>query len=143
MNLVLLLCLFLASFSPAVSPDDVLGTWLTAGDDPAQVSIYKLNGKYHGKITWLKFPTEDGKPRTDKNNPDALARNKPVIGLVIVKDFVWDGGAGKWNDGNVYDPKSGNTYSGYLHLESADRLKLRGYIGITLVGRTEYWTRVK
>jgi uncharacterized protein (DUF2147 family) len=57
-----------------------------------------------------------------------------------VWDFVYDG-EGVWEDGDIYDPKSGKTYSCYMKLQSMDKLKVRGYIGISLIGRTTYWTR--
>lgn len=143
MHLLLAFVVWAATLQSSVHPDDVLGTWLTAGDDAARVSIYKAGSKYYGKIIWLKIPLEDGKPRVDKNNSDAARRNDPVIGLVLVKEFTWDADGEEWNSGTVYDPKSGNTYSGYMKLVDRDKLKLRGFIGISLIGRTEYWTRVR
>jgi uncharacterized protein (DUF2147 family) len=143
MHLLIALVVWAASWQSTVHPDDVLGTWLTAGDDAAKVSIYKVGSKYYGKIIWLKIPLEEGKSRVDKNNSDAARRNDPVIGLVLVNEFTWDADDEEWNSGTVYDPKSGNTYSGYLKLVNPDKLKLRGYIGISLIGRTEYWARVR
>lgn len=142
MHYLLLFSLLLPAIHAPIRQDDVVGTWLTAGDDAAKVSIYKSGGKYYGKIISLQIPTEDGRPRVDKNNDDPAHRNDPVIGMVLVKDFVWDEEDEEWNSGTVYDPKSGNTYSGYMKLVDKNKLKLRGYIGISLIGRTEYWQRV-
>jgi len=119
--------------------DDIIGTWLTTGKEPAKIQIYKSGEKFYGKIIWLQFPTENGKPKTDSNNPDKSKRNTPVIGLVILTDFKFDGE--EWKDGNIYDPESGNTYSSYLYLKDRKTLKVRGYIGASLFGRTETWTR--
>jgi len=144
MNLlfIFLLALF-AGKNTASPPDNIEGTWLTAGDDAAKVSIYRTGNKYYGKIIWLEIPTENGKARVDEHNPDASKRNDPAIGMLIVKDFVWNEEEKHFDSGTVYDPKSGSTYSGYMELVDENKLKLRGFIVVSWIGRTEYWTRVK
>ena len=77
---------------------------------------------------------------THHNNPDLNLRKKPVLGLEIVKGFAYAGDS-KWVDGKVYDPKNGKTYSGKMTLVSPNQLNLRGFIGISLLGRTTTWTR--
>jgi uncharacterized protein (DUF2147 family) len=121
--------------------DDIIGTWQTAGVEPARIQIYRVGDKYHGKISWLKKPTDNGKVRVDANNPDNTKRNQPIIGLVILKNFKFDGDD-EWVDGTIYDPKNGKTYSCYIYLKTKDILKARGYIGFSMLGRTETWTRV-
>ena len=129
-----------AKLSPP-SGDSILGTWLNQ-EGTAHVLITKSGTNYTGKIVWLKEPVENGKPKTDKNNPDVSRRATPLMGLVILKDFVFDGDDGEWTDGTIYDPKNGKTYSCTMTLEDG-RLNVRGYIGISLIGRTAVWTRVK
>ena len=110
--------------------------------------MFKCGDKYCGKIIWLKEPnypaasTEGtpGTPRLDNHNPDPVNRTRPIFGLQIVKDFVFTGDS-LWKGGTVYDPKAGKTYSGKMTLVSPDVLKLRGFIGISLFGRNETWTR--
>lgn len=89
---------------------------------------------------WLKEPLKDGKPAVDDKNPDETKRARPVLGLVIVRDFVYDGD-NVWTDGKVYDPESGNDYSGKMTLEDPSTLTLRGYVLIPLFGRSETWSR--
>jgi uncharacterized protein (DUF2147 family) len=89
---------------------------------------------------WLKNPNDNGKPKVDKNNPDNSKRNQSVVGLLILKEFKFDGDD-EWEDGDIYDPESGKTYSCYLSLKDKHNLKVRGYVGISLFGRTEVWTR--
>lgn len=123
--------------------DKIIGTWLSEEED-GHVEIYKHGGKYHGKISWIKDPLDEvtRKPKTDKQNPDASRRNRPLMGLVILKDFAYDHRDKEWEDGTIYDPNSGNTYDCYMELISGNKLKIRGYIGVSLIGRTSYWTRV-
>ncbi len=129
-----------------VKADDVVGVWWNKDKD-AHIKIYKENGKYYGKIVWLKNPIDEetGKPKLDKHNDDESLRTRPIMGMLVLKDFVFDGDD-EWEDGQIYDPKSGNTYSCYMEFpdeDNKDRLKIRGYIGISLLGRTDYWERVK
>ena len=119
---------------------DVIGNWLTAGKEPAKIQIFKSGNKFYGKIIWLKNSTDNGKPKVDNNNPDKTKRNNPVIGLVILTGFKFDGND-EWKGGDIYDPESGKTYSSYFYVKDKITLKVRGYVGISLLGRTETWTR--
>jgi len=119
---------------------DIIGFWLTHGERPAKVQVYKMGNQFAGKIVWLQFPEENGKQKMDDNNPDQTKRGKPLVGLVIMNAFTFDNDS-EWSDGKIYDPQNGKTYSCYLSLKNKNTLKVRGYIGISLIGRTEYWTR--
>ena len=123
-----------------IKADDILGVWLTGGKEPAKIQIYKSREKYYGRIIWLKHPTENGKQRTDGNNPDEAKRNNPIIGLEMLTGFRFDGDD-EWKGGDIYDPESGKTYSSYMYLKDKNTLRVRGYVGISLFGRTESWTR--
>lgn len=120
--------------------DDITGVWLTSGNEPAKIQIYRSGEKFYGKIIWLKNPTENGRQRTDSNNPDKARRNSPIIGLVILTGFKFDGDD-EWDGGDIYDPESGKTYNSYMYLKDLNTLKVRGYVGFSLFGRTETWTR--
>ncbi len=123
--------------------NDVTGIWYNEEKD-ARFEIYEDGGEYFAKIVWLEEPIdpETGEPKVDDENPDEDKQNRPLKGLVFMKDFVFEGD-GLWEDGEIYDPKSGKTYDCYIKMESPDKLKVRGYIGISLIGRTSYWTRAK
>jgi uncharacterized protein (DUF2147 family) len=122
--------------------DDIIGTWLTGGKEPAKIQIYKSGEKFYGKIIWLKNPTENGKQRMDGNNPDKTKQSNPIIGLVMLTGFKFDGDD-EWKGGDIYDPESGKKYSSYMYLKDKNTLKVRGYVGLSLFGRTETWTRTK
>lgn len=139
-DFVVALLLFGLSAFGQVKADDLIGVWLTSGKEPAKIQIYRSGEKYYGKIVWLKNPFEGGKSRVDARNPDKSKRTQPIVGLIILKGFEFDGGD-EWEDGNIYDPESGKTYNCYLSLKDKNNLKVRGYIGISLLGRTEWWTR--
>ena len=131
----------------AASHDDILGVWNNEEKD-AKIEIYKCGDKYCGRVIWLKEPNypegskegTPGTPRVDHNNPDPSLRKAPIIGLNIVLDFTSVDGH-TWFGGTVYDPKNGKTYRGKMTLVSQNQLKLRGYVGIPLFGRSTTWTR--
>jgi uncharacterized protein (DUF2147 family) len=117
-----------------------VGLWKT---EDAEIEIYEVDGKLSGKIAALnKQYTSDGIEKTDISNPDPMKRSRPLIGLVFMTGFTPEG-SGRWDHGTVYDPKTGNTYASFLEYHGGDTLKLRGYIGISLIGRTAVWTKVK
>lgn len=126
---------------PVNNPDAVVGVWKT-GEGTAMVRIFKNGEKYQGKIVWLKEPNdpETGKPKVDKNHPDESVRSRPILGLINVWGFVHKG-ENVWDDGNIYDPKNGNTYSCTIKMENPNTIEVRGYIGVSLIGRTDVWTR--
>lgn len=131
-----------SSFSPIPgNADAIVGVWKT-GEGTAMVRIYKNGEKYQGKIVWLKEPNdpETGKPKVDKNHPDEATRTRPILGLINVWGFVFKED-NLWDDGNIYDPKNGNTYSCTIRMENPNTLSVRGYIGVSLIGRTDTWTR--
>jgi len=138
----LLLLITAISFTGfAQNKDAIVGTWVNATGE-AHVNIYKKGEKYFGKIDWLKAPKDEkGKPKTDYKNPDESLRSRPILGMEMLKDFVYDDG--KWTDGKIYDPKSGKTYSCNMNIKDNGQLNMRGYIGISLIGRSETWKRVK
>ncbi|MCY1538126.1 hypothetical protein D9M68_736500 [compost metagenome] len=104
--------------------------------------MFKEGEKFFGKLIWLKEPyNEKGLPKTDIKNPDPKARTRPLLGLELLRDFIFENG--KWTAGKIYDPKSGKTYSCILSLRENGQLNIRGYIGISLLGRSEDWKRVK
>ncbi|WP_410220855.1 DUF2147 domain-containing protein [Pedobacter sp.] len=138
--LFLIICLssFMVS---AQSKDDILGKWINPSGE-GQIEIYKRGDKYFGKLVWLKEPNDEtGKPKKDVKNPKENLRGQSVLGLEILKDFSYENN--KWTGGEIYDPKSGKTYSCNMTLKDHNTLNIRGYIGVSLLGRTESWKRVK
>ena len=131
-------CVFSVSAQKA---DAIAGKWLNASGE-GQVQIYKRANQYFGRLIWLKFPNDaTGKAKSDAHNPDVSLRSRPELGIELLKNFVFNG-ENVYEDGTIYDPKSGKTYSCKMTL-NGDVLKIRGYIGISLFGRSENWTRLK
>lgn len=134
--------LALQGFVRSTTEDQVTGIWVT-GDQEGKIEIFKVGSKFYGKIVWGKDMYEaDGKtPRKDTKNDDPAKRNRPLKGLIILSGFVYRNGG--YEDGTIYDPNNGKTYDCKMKLSGNDRLEIRGYIGLSLFGRTETWTRAK
>ena len=121
-------------------PAAIEGFWLSQNQD-AVIEILPRDGFFYGKIVWLEEPLdESGNPKTDTENPEAGLRERQIIGLEILKEFRQK--KNKWKGGTIYDPETGKTYSCSMKLKE-DRLHIRGFIGISLLGRTEIWTRIE
>lgn len=118
--------LFLAG-EPCVAGEReaVLGYWASKG---SVFSITESGGVLHGRIIALR------KPRPDRKNPDPMLRERPLIGLQVLSDYVFR--RGRWR-GRVYDPGSGSVYRSHMRVDDDGNLRLRGYVGISLLGRTE------
>lgn len=120
----------------------VFGKWKTIDDNTGEaksiIEIYENSGKVYGKIVDILDPTKRNFnciKCTDSN------KNKPLIGLVIIKDLKKDGL--EYNGGKITDPESGKIYKSYIKLLGKDKLEVRGYIGISIIGRSQTWIRVK
>lgn len=135
----ILVCL-LATRLVAFAQDPIERLWYNQ-EKTAKIQVFKAtDGKFYGKIVWLKEPNnEQGKPKTDVNNPKKERQNDPVLGMQILKGFVKDG-AKEYTDGTIYDPKNGKTYSCKIN-NKGNTLDVRGYVGISLLGRTTVWTK--
>jgi len=148
--LSILLLSSLATTAQSKDPNALAGRWL----NEKKIAIIEISrdddGAFSGRIVWMKepeYPADDpkgmaGRPRIDRENPDPALRDRPLLGLVIMRRFVFDG-EDSWSGGRLYDPENGKEYRGRMKLTAPDTLLLRGYVGITLFGRSETWSRVE
>jgi uncharacterized protein (DUF2147 family) len=145
MKKLLLSLLLLLGISGIVSAQTMspLGIW-TNSEKKATFEIYKCGNKLCGKIVSLTVPNDPatGKPKTDSQNPDPKLKSRPRLGLVFMQGFEYDDD-NKWDDGKIYDPESGKTYSCYMKMLNANTMEVKGYIGFSMIGRSQTWTRVK
>ncbi len=137
-----MIILFLVASGQAIGQDAdaIEGKWYNTEKD-AQIEIFSEGSKYYGKVVWLKDPMDNGKPIVDKNNADKSKRNRPILGMRLLNDFEYKNGS--WENGTIYDPKNGKTYSSIIKKKDAKTLEVRGYVGISLIGRTVEWTKAE
>jgi uncharacterized protein (DUF2147 family) len=139
----LLIAAFLSTFiasAQSASRDCILGTWFNEEKD-GKIEIYQTGEKYYGKLIWGKTIFDNnGNSMKDTKNPDDRLKKRDLLNLVILTGFIYNDS--QWEDGKIYDPKSGKTYSAVIKC-NGDILNMRGYIGISLFGRTTVWQRTK
>ena len=114
--------------------EDYLGVWISDNEEE-HFEMYERDGAYYGKIIWVAYSDVDGKSLHDHKNPDPELRKRGIVGMEMLMGFRYKGN-GVFDQGRVYDPGSGNTYKCKVKV-SGNTAKIRGYIGIPLLGRTE------
>lgn len=118
--------------------DKIESYWFNDVKD-AKIQIYKASdGKFYGRIVWLKEPLKNGKPKVDEKNPNKKIQQQQLVGLVILKGFKKDGDS--YTDGTIYDPENGKTYDCKMSYKGKT-LAIRGFIGFSLFGRTTVWEK--
>lgn len=124
-----------------VQSQTVIGKWKTIDDETGEaksiVEVYEQSGKIYGKI--IRILRKEHINDVCSLCPGAN-KNKPILGMVIINGLKKDGD--EYKGGTILDPTTGKTYKCNITLDGVDKLKLRGFIGISLLGRTQYWSRI-
>jgi len=140
-SVVFSLVVFFSMFFNAQS-QSVIGKWKTIDDETGKpksvVEIYEKSGKIYGKVVEIFDANKKNKVCDECSGDD---KNKPILGIMVIKGLRKDGK--EYNDGQILDPNNGKLYKCFITLEENDKLKVRGFIGISLIGRTQYWYRIK
>lgn len=140
LKFTLLLSMVLIAFS--AQSQSVLGKWKTiddaTGDAKSIVEITERDGKIYGKVVQILNPAMKDLKCKDCSGDD---KDKPVLGIEVIKGLKKDGD--KYSDGKILDPSSGKLYKCTVSFDGADKLKVRGYVGISAFGRNQIWHRVK
>jgi uncharacterized protein (DUF2147 family) len=118
-------------------PESILGEWCTQreeGRPPGRVKFVQAqDGTYMGILTW------SADPKKDVNSKDPRLRDRPLVGIVLMWHLKYDDG--EYVDGYVYNPEDGGTYRVKTEVLSPESLKVRGYLGISLLGQSKTWSR--
>ena len=140
--IITLLLTFVGLFVFAQKNADLIGEWCNKKEDVV-ITIFEVNQTISAKITWMKFPNDnDGNPKTDLLNSDESLRKNERVGLMMMTKFSHIAG-NIWDNGTLYIPEKGKTFSGVLRLKDENTLNIRGYIGFSFFERySATWTRV-
>ncbi|WP_419033339.1 DUF2147 domain-containing protein, partial [Dysgonomonas gadei] len=140
LKFILLTGLFISILS--ANAQSVTGKWKTFDDETKEaksiVEITERDGKIYGKVIEILNPAKKNIKCTNCSGAD---KDKPVLGLEILKGLSKDGK--EYSDGKILDPSNGKLYKCIVSLDGNDKLKVRGYVGISAFGRTQNWVRVK
>ena len=142
----------LSAFPASAQTPSVMGTWLTESR-AAHVQVAPCadpaRGPVCGQIVKLLDPKDaDGKPMVpeevvDRRNADPSLRGRKVLGMMMLYDFTKTGDPNSFESGTIYSGENGKTYKAKLGLQADGTLRLRGYVGIPMLGETQIWTRVQ
>jgi len=136
----LLLMFALATFT--AHAQSIVGKWKTTddktGEDKSIIEIYEKDGKIYGKVIEILNPDRKNAKCTECKGAD---KGKPINGITVIKGLSKDGDS--WSDGKILDPNNGKLYKCTIKLNGKDKLDVRGYVGVSLLGRTQTWTRVE
>jgi uncharacterized protein (DUF2147 family) len=123
----------------SVNAQEITGQWETYDDKTqekkAVIEIYQTDNLYYAKIVESFVRGNDA----ICEKCEGAKKNQPIVGLVIIENLKEDGD--EFNGGTILDPENGETYKCYLELINPNKLKVRGFLGISLFGRTQYWRR--
>lgn len=120
--------------------DDITGWWFDQ-TKRAGILIEPCGQQLCGKVGWLREPLDAaGKAKLDANNPDAKLKSRQICQLPMIGSFNKTG-PGEWEDGWIYNPEDGDTYKSRMVLQDDGSLRVRGFIGVPWLGKSQVWTR--
>ncbi len=136
MKILAAFLLIMLSALPAMAADGVEGYWLTE-NKRAVIEIEECDASVCGHIYWII----EGGMQFDEHNDNPELRKTPLCGMKILKDFEKTD-AGEWENGTIYKADDGDIYKANMELQDDGTLRVRGYVGIPLLGKTQIWSRV-
>ncbi|MXV14561.1 DUF2147 domain-containing protein [Hufsiella ginkgonis] len=150
MNFKALVCFILLtrvfdSVQPPVREDRILGKWISAQKNVI-VEVYRKNNDFKAKIVWFDDSDDPSRPmnvRLDHRNPDPVLQKRRVIGSEVLRGLAYNPQKDCWENGFIYDAKSGREWNSAVSLSGDDVLSVRGYWHVKLLGKTLTFKRVK
>jgi uncharacterized protein (DUF2147 family) len=123
--------------------NDISGIWVN-NDKDAHIKIFSSYGKFYGQVVWMKCPNDSatGKPQLDKFNKDPKLKSRPVMNMIVLSDLEFDSENQEWNNGKIYNPKTGSYYDIFCTLKDKNTLEMHFYITLRSVGKLFYWNRL-
>lgn len=147
LGLITLLFVSLSVGAQNWKQSDYIGKWRTyddkTGKPNGKIELYLSNGTIYAKVLEGPYVYDaNGKLAKDVKNPDPKQKTRLIKGMNFLFDFTWNPENKTWVKGRVYDSRSGKTWSAKLELVDKNKIKLTGYMGITLFGKSVHWTRL-
>ena len=141
---ILTVCAVLFSIATAYAQaDKIVGVYASVHEgNSSKIKVSKVNGGYRAQVIWLeKLHNEDGTVKTDKKNPDKAKRNTPANKIVLIEKVTYNAKKDQWDDGKIYEPTSGKSWTVTCSFKDAKTLKVRGSFGP--FGKSVYWPTVE
>jgi uncharacterized protein (DUF2147 family) len=124
--------------------DAIVGKWMST-ENNVMVEVYKLNQNFKAKVLWFNDTDDKSKPyniRTDENNPDKSLRNRKILGLEVLQGLTYNSQEDRWENGRIYDAKSGKTWDASVWVTDDHLLKVRGFWHFEFLGKTMKFKKV-
>ena len=136
----IILTIILFTISISISSQTIFGKWnsknVDTGEIDSVIEVYMKDGKAFAKIVEIK---DTGRQSAVCDLCTGKNKDKPILGLNILTGLEKD--EEEWSGGKILDPRNGKIYKCYIQLDGANKLKIRGYIGLALLGKTAFWER--
>lgn len=125
--------------------DKILGKWISVQKNVI-VDVYQYDkDKFGAKLIWFDDSDDRSKPmntRTDYKNPDEALRNRKLIGMQVLEGLAFDPETGTWENGMIYDAKSGRTWNSAAYIVDNNLLKVSGYWHFKFLGKSMVFKRL-
>ncbi len=138
------MCLLVSTAFAEPGPDAIIGQWMSTRRN-VKVQVYKEGVEFKGRVTWFKDSDDPSKPmatRLDENNPDPKLRKRKVLGMPVLSRLEYNAKTGRWENGKIYDPKTGRQWSSVAYLDSEGVLNVKGYWQFEFIGKTMRFRKV-
>jgi len=135
---------FTAAITAQTKQDRILGIWMST-ENKLMVEVYKVNNSFKAKVLWFNDTDDKSKPytiRTDEKNPDHSLRNRKLLGLEVLHGLTYNAEEDKWENGRIYDAKSGKTWDASIAITDEHLLKVRGFWHFEFFGETMKFKRI-
>ena len=124
----------------ATANDDVTGWWYD-GTKRGAILIEPCGDRLCGRVAWMREPLDEaGKIKLDYKNPDEKLRTRTICQMTMMGGFSKSADK-EWDGGWIYNPEDGDTYKSRMVLQDDGTLRVRGYIGVPWLGKSQIWTR--
>lgn len=141
---VFLFFLFTTDIAAQNKEDAIVGKWMST-EDNLLVEVYKSSNDFKAKVLWFNDTDDKSNPyniRLDAKNPDKSLRARKIFGMEILNDLSYNSKEDRWEDGRIYDAKSGKTWSASVWITDDHFLKVRGFWHFEFLGETIKFKRV-
>lgn len=145
-SITLLVYSFFAIETTASTPENaILGKWQSMGGS-VTVEVYKEGDKFHAKLVSFDDSDDPSRPmnaRLDELNPDPQLRNRKVLGIDVVRNLSFNSKQKRWEDGIIYDSRTGKSWSAVAAITRQGLLQVKGYWKFEFISKSARFKRVR
>ena len=127
------------------SSNDILGTWISVKKNVI-MDVYKVSDQFRAKILWFDDTDDLSRPRKtrkDINNPNKSLRNRLILGMDVLEGLNYNAEKHRWEDGKIYDPRSGRHWSSVVYFNDENQMEVKGYWKFEFLCQTMAFVRYK